>query len=76
MRDEQRMAELTLEFLKRSELKGSEVGAYVEVNNWLTSIMLGANEAEDGHGEDVYRPTEDSWMTSSMSGADEEPSHA
>ena len=33
--DEQQLAAATLELLKRVDLKGAEVGAFVEINNWL-----------------------------------------
>ena len=35
--NESELAKLALEMLKRVDLKGSEVPAYVEVNNWLNS---------------------------------------
>ena len=33
------MAHLTLQMLKRVELKGSEVPAFVEINNWLQAMV-------------------------------------
>lgn len=44
MRDEKELAQAALELLKRAELKGGEVAVYVEVNNWLTSMVQGHDE--------------------------------
>ena len=35
----QRLAQLALTYLSRTDLKGGEVGTFVEVNNWLMSIV-------------------------------------
>ena len=46
--NESELAKLAFEFLKRVDLKGSEVPAYVEVNNWLTNKI---NHEPDDTGE-------------------------
>ena len=41
----QELAKMTLEFMKRVDLKGEEVPAYVAVNNWLQDMA--AEEVPD-----------------------------
>ena len=36
----QELAKMTLEFMKRVDLKGDEVPAFVAVNNWLQDMLV------------------------------------
>ena len=38
MNDETQLAAAALEFLGRAQIEGKEIGAFVAVHNWLTSM--------------------------------------
>lgn len=44
MQNEAELARVALEFLKRCDLKGGDVPAYVAVNNWLQDKMAPQEE--------------------------------
>lgn len=41
---EAEFAKMTLEFMRRVQLQGAEVRAFVEVNNWLQEKLDGAHD--------------------------------
>lgn len=49
--DERQLANLTLQFLKNCPLKGADVPAFVEVNNWLNQKLEHRVQEEDGEPE-------------------------
>jgi hypothetical protein len=52
MNNEQQLAKITLELLKRVDLKGEEVPAYVQVVNWLDTIANPKNIDQEEKSDD------------------------
>ena len=54
MNGEQQMAQTTIQFLDRTDMKGAEVPAFVSVRNWLMAKIEQADGAAiDGNGKPV-----------------------